>query len=287
MKVAVLLSGQARYLELASYWWREKVFPKTFENIEVDYYCYFWDDGRKDLGKIIQDSFAPKKYAIGDYNLSFHAHRHAIRTANKELNDYNIVSPFVRHVICYEPEEFDNYAYNFPGMYIASAEVSRLAGVLDDYGYVIKTRSDCIIENVTEEKWLTLFRRMGYASNKLYCPWIQNRTGLAFLGDLAFMGKPDRMYNYLHNIDNQLISLATTDKRALSDDTLSNNMGVPYGHWLWAKFSLYSQTDWLSIPVFIRFSLLRDDDLDITKAHYIELEQKYIEEGRRRGHPMI
>ena len=287
MKIAVLLSGQARYIELASYWWREKVFPKSFENIQVDYYCYFWDDGRPNLGNLIETSFNPVKYEIGDYNIAFHSHRHEIRTTNKELKDFDIVSPFVRNVICFEPDDFDNYAYNFPGMYLASAAVSRMAGTLEGYDWVIKSRSDTVIENITEEKWLTTFRRMGYANSKLYCPWIQNRTGLAFIGDLAFMGRPDRMHNYLHNIDRQLVSLATKDKKALSDDTLSSSMGVPYGHWLWAKFSLYSQTDWLGIPVFIRFSLLREDNLDITTAHYIDLERKYIEDGKRKGHPMV
>src|SRR5210317_994402 len=158
MKIAVLLSGQARHLETSSYWWRECVFPQSFKNIEVDYYAYIWDDGSDNLNQRIQDTFEPVRYHIGDYNTAFHSHRHEIKKANKYANDWNLVNEYCKHLGCYKGEEFDQYAYNFPGQYLASANVMKMVGNLEgQYDVVIKTRTDCVFKPMEEKYWLSLF----------------------------------------------------------------------------------------------------------------------------------
>ena len=48
MKIAVLMSGQARYIERSAEWWKQRCFTdKT--NIHVDYYFNLWDDGTDNL----------------------------------------------------------------------------------------------------------------------------------------------------------------------------------------------------------------------------------------------
>ena len=76
MRIAVLITGQARHIQQSGFWNREKVFPKSFDNIKVDYYVYLWDDGSDDLADRIVKAYDPVKFEIGDYNEAFHHHRH-------------------------------------------------------------------------------------------------------------------------------------------------------------------------------------------------------------------
>jgi len=286
MKIAVLFTGQPRYLEQSGFWWREKTFPRSFQNIEVDYYCYFWDDGSDNLDDRIINAYQPVEYGIGDYNKSFHNHRHKIRLANENATDWHITNDYMKHIMCYQGDSFDNFAYNFPGMYLASAEGARLFGELSQYDIVIKTRSDNMLNNMQERQWMQLFSNMhrnAVFKDVLFTPWMRIRHGLPFMGDLCFIGKPNLMHSFLKNIDHQMVKLATVDKHLLSDFLIDPE--IPFAHWLWSRCSLYSKTDWLSIsvvwPVPFSSALLRQD-IPLYDKDYQFIEQTYNDEEQRR-----
>ena len=62
MKVAVLMSGQARYLEQSADWWTKRTFQPAFERLHADYYFNIWDDGTDNLDDRIISylNFRPK-----------------------------------------------------------------------------------------------------------------------------------------------------------------------------------------------------------------------------------
>tara|TARA_R110000772_G_C13205330_1_gene430473 strand:+ start:53 stop:952 length:900 start_codon:yes stop_codon:yes gene_type:complete len=286
MRIAVLLTGQARYLQQSGFWHREKVFPKTFQNIKVDYYVYLWDDGSDDLADRIVSAYDPVKFEIGDYNEAFHNHRHQIKQANIGATDWNFTNDYMKHVMCYEGDQYDSFSYNFPGMYLASARGARMAGSLSEYDIVIKSRTDNMLNNMQERQWIQLLSNMNknpVFSDTLFTPWMRIRQGLPFFGDLCFVGKPNLMYNFLHNIDNQMIRMATADKHLLSDFLIDPE--IPFAHWLWSRCSLYSKTDWLAIsvvwPVPFGSALLRQD-VQLYDRNYAFIEGTYNTEEQRR-----
>ena len=176
MRIAVLITGQARHIQQSGFWNREKVFPKSFDNIKVDYYVYLWDDGSDDLADRIVKAYDPVKFEIGDYNEAFHHHRHQIKKANTDAKDWNLTTSNTQHLMCYRGENYDKYAYNFPGMYLASARGARMAGPLSDYDIVIKTRSDNIFNNIPERQWLQLFNNMyrnPVFNDNIFTPWLK------------------------------------------------------------------------------------------------------------------
>jgi len=286
MRIAVLITGQARHVQQSGFWNREKVFPKTCGNLKVDYYVYLWDDGSDDLADRIVNAYDPVKFEIGNYDEAFHSHRHQVRQANADATDWDLTSENIRHLICYQGENYDNYAYNFPGMYLASARGARMAGPLSEYDIVIKTRTDNIFNNIPERQWLQLFNNMyknSVFSDNIFTPWLKIKNGLPFFGDFCFIGKPDLMHNFLKNMDNELIKLSSTDKHLLSDFLV--NPEIPFEHWLWSRYSVYSKTDWLSIsvvwPTAFGCTLLRKD-VELYDKDYKYIEGLFHEEQRRR-----
>jgi len=287
MRIAVLITGQARHLQQSGFWNREKVFPKTFSNIKVDYYVYLWDDGSDDLADRIVRAYDPVKFEIANYDDAFHHHRHQIKQANTDATDWHLVTTDAQHLMCYRGDQYDKHGYNFPGMYLASARGARMAGPLSDYDIVIKTRSDNIFNVIPERQWLQLFSNMyrnSVFNDNIFAPWLKIKNGLPFFGDFCFIGKPHLMHNFLKNMDNELIKLSSTDKHLLSDFLV--NSEIPFEHWLWSRFSVYSKTDWLSIgvvwPTAFGCTLLRDNVVLYDKD-YKYIEKMFHEEQHRRS----
>ena len=53
------------------------------------------------------------------------------------------------------------YTYNFPGMYPASAQVAKtFEPYVQDYDIVIKTRTDCVLNPMSEHHMLQLYGNM-------------------------------------------------------------------------------------------------------------------------------
>ena len=68
MRVAVVLTGQPRYLEQSAWWWKNKVFPSSFQNLQVDYFCYFWNDNYPDLKNQCEQLFNPVRFHSSNYS---------------------------------------------------------------------------------------------------------------------------------------------------------------------------------------------------------------------------
>ena len=289
-RIAVVLCGQARFLEQGAWWFKNRVFPESDE-LQVDYYCYFWGDNENNLEERIKNTHNPVKYGIGDYNLSFHAHRHAIRMGNKNATYENIPN-LIQNTICYRPEEFNTFEYNFPGMYLCSAEAFRMIGeeTLAKYDMVIRTRSDICLEPIANRFWKTMIHEL--ENNTIHCPWIDINNGIPFVGDLAFFGKPDTMYKHFSELDSNLVKMATINKYLFNEYQLVDprNDGLPLGHVIWTRASLYTKINWRRLFWHsnqlhgLKTSLIRRNHSieELEKLSYIDIENIYKEEEKQR-----
>lgn len=290
-KIAVVLCGQARLLEEGAWWFKNRVFPESDE-LQVDYYCYFWGDNEVDLPKRIVNTFNPVKYVIGDYNKSFHAHRHAVRMYNINETNWENIPRVIQETVCYRPDEFNDWDYNFPGMYLSSAEAFRMVGkeTLDKYDMIIRTRSDICLEPIDNFFWKKMID--GLEDNTIHCSWIDINSGVVFVGDLAFFGKPDIMYKHFSELDSNLVKMATVDKYVFNEYNLIEpvNDNLPLGHIIWTRPSLYTKTNWRRLFWHSRMghglktALHRRSHTieELEKLSYFDLENIYKEEDKQK-----
>ena len=286
MKIAVLLSGQPRYLEQGSWWFKNRVFPDSYEQLKVDYFCHFWKEPERQLWKEIDDNFKPVKFHVAEYDDVLYNFRERVRTANMGAKDWHLVPPYVHENIAFKEDYVTKYGFNFHGMFLSASHIAKMCGDLSDYDIVIKTRSDAVFNPMAERDWVGLFNNMlrnPVFNDNIFAPWLRIKHGAPFFGDLAFVGRPKLMYDFLRNIDEHMFKILTTDKHLFSE-LLVNNYG-PIAHWMWSRLSLYSQTDWLSIgvvwPVPFDVSLIRNNE-PMHELTYANLRDKYAEEEARR-----
>lgn len=286
MRIAVVLTGQPRYLEQSAWWWNNKVFVKEFKRLHVDYFCQFWDDGSENLSQRIQDLYNPKQFVINDYDAALHSFRNKIKNENDNCNDWHLVPDVIKDNVCFYGNELSTYGYNFHGMFLSNAYAAKAFGELSDYDVVIKTRSDAVFNPMLEHQWLSVFHNMHrnpVFNENIFSPWLRIKQGAPFFGDLAFIGKPKLMHQFIHNMDEHLFKICTHDKH-LFGELLVNNYG-PVAHWLWSRLSLYSKTDWLAFsvvwPVPFNVVLIRNNE-NITDKNFDYLVLRYNEEESRR-----
>ena len=284
MKIAVLMSGQQRYLEQSSKWWRERCFPDFHKNIEVDYFLHLWDDGtdlQQQYDKV-WSLYNPKHVVISKYQDVIEDHIGKIKIRNNELQNtkygpnWHIVPEYVQHTVCYQGGEISQYTYNFPGMFLATAKIAEsFESYFKEYDIAIKTRTDCILNPMPEHHWGNLFGNMlrqPAFNDIIFTPWLRIRNGLPFFGDLCFIGKSHLMQKFMTDMDKHLVKLATDDKHLLSDFMIDPE--IPFAHWLWSRLSMYSRTDWLSINVvwptpFDSCLIRSDEDISDKKFEYL------------------
>ena len=275
------MSGQQRFIERGSEWWRQRAFPDFHNDIQVDYFLHLWDDGtdlQSQYDKIWQ-AYGPscKHVTISKYEDIVEDHISQIKHTNEELRktkfgpNWHIVPEYVQHTVCYYGGEISQYTYNFPGMYLATAKMAEsFEPFVNDYDIAIKTRTDCIFNSMAEHHWKNLFGNMlkqPAFKDIIFTPWLRVRNGLPFFGDLCFIGKPNLMQNFMKDMDKHLVKLATHDKHLLSDFIIDPE--IPFAHWLWSRLSMYSKTSWLALsvvwPTPFKDCLLRNDDPIIDK----------------------
>jgi hypothetical protein len=281
MRVAVLITGQPRYLEEGAWWLRNKVFPQTGA-IEVDYYCYFWNDGSDNLAQRIQTAYNPKKYQIGDYDSVINNFINKIQTYNK-LNPTTLsqLPNYINESILFNTTEISTWSKNFWGQYLASGKITDLVGNLADQNYdiIIKTRSDAIFVPMQERLWLQAFSNMHKNTvfqNKILPAWLYIDSGIVNIGDFVFFSLPNTWYNYSKNIEQNCLKLATIN------NVLFSELGIAEfqhpSHWVWTKLSLYTKSNWLSFgtvwPTPFAATLLRKH-IDISTASYKDIEHIY------------
>ena len=282
MRIAVLMSGQARHIERSAEFWRQRIMHGHLKQIKVDYFLHLWDNGDPNLKNYVKDLYQAKVVDISNYDDTVTEHIQNVKNGNDIATDWWLAPEYVQHTLCYRTDQMSQYTYNFPGMYLATAKIAKtFEPYVQDYDIVIKTRTDCVLNPMSEHHMIQLYANMlrnPVFRDVIFTPWLRIRNGLPFFGDLAFVGKPNLMQNFMKDMDKSLVKLATKDKHLLSDYMIDPE--IPFPHWLWSRLSMYSRTDWLAIsvvwPVPFGTCLLRSDEPVLDK-NFQYLEQTYNE----------
>lgn len=286
MRIAILISGQPRFLYEGSGWFKHKVFPES-KNIKVDYYCHFWDNGDPNLENIVNETFSPVKYKIENYDNTIRQFIDKVQTENKKLNDWNNVPDSNRFLQLFDQHEISPYAYNFWGQYLGASKLTELVGNLSgSYDIVIKTRSDAIFNNMSESLWLKCLsniHRNPWLKDKMFSQWLYVNKGIPYIGDFAFIARPEVYYNFSKDIEQHCFKLATSDKALWKELEVANFEHPP--HWIWSKLSMYSRSDWLSFGVVwpnpFNVVLVRDYSENILSETYQSLQHKFDEHASK------
>lgn len=284
MRIAILVSGQPRFLDQGTWWMRERVFPVRGK-IKFDYFCHFWDDGSPDLLNRAKFLYTTDNVIVEDFDEVITHHSNLIRHRNtSEFTDWNYVPKHAQETMLFDTPEINDYGKNWHGQYLSTGRLTEaFADKLHDYDIVIKTRSDCIFNNMSEQEWLSAFSNIYKNSmfrNTLFANWLYVKAGLPYHGDFAFIGAPDTWLQYGTNIVPGLIKLCTEDKHWFEEthemfDTQSS-------HWAWNKLNIYSRNDWLSFgvtwPTRFDATLIRDENYVYIK-NYNMIRARYDEVG--------
>ena len=281
MRIAVLIAGQPRHFENSAWWFKNKVFTNN-NNMQVDYYCYFWNDGSPDLESRIVNAYNPVKYQIGDYDSILNEFIGKVQTYN-DANPSTLlqIPQYIKENVLFNTNEIPKWGRNFWGQYFASQKITEMTGNLanENYDIIIKTRSDAIFTPMHDKLWLQTFhnmRRNNVFHDKILPSWLYIDSGLINIGDFAFFSLPDAWYNYSKDLEKHCLTLATTN------NVLFSELGIPNfehpAHWVWTKLSLYTKTNWLSFgtvwPTPYAVTLLRDN-IDVRTASYKDIEQVF------------
>lgn len=182
MKIAVVLSGKPRFLEESSFWWKNRILNQCPPDIEIDFYCHFWNDDEIDLDKRIVDTFNPVKYSTDSYHEWYESFSQRVLEYNKnyefcydELPHKRVLD--VPNWLFFHGHSYDTRhryfprhpAYNFYGQYISSNKAVSIIGKekTHDYDLVLKTRSDlCIDSNNFFFHLNKLFEHITWHKNK-------------------------------------------------------------------------------------------------------------------------
>tara|TARA_B110000858_G_scaffold152983_1_gene174354 strand:+ start:1984 stop:2889 length:906 start_codon:yes stop_codon:yes gene_type:complete len=286
MKIAILLSGQARNLEQSAAWWN-KVFPKDSKSrIEVDFFCHFWEEPDRNLYAEVSRLFNPVKCFIQPYDDVFIKHVENIRAGNLEWPGYHeLVPPEVASSLLFSGTQISDYGYNFHAMFLSAAAIGKMCGDLSDYDFVVKTRSDAVFNPMAETNWMNLFHNMrkDVYNNIIFAPWMRLHNGSGFFGDLAFISSPKTMHRYLSKLDENLVTICTKDKYLFGERLLESS--APIAHWMWTRLSLTPKVDWLATsvvwPTPFDIALIRDND-PVTDLSFADMLQRYKAEEQKR-----
>ncbi len=249
MRVAVVLTGQPRHLEQGAYWFKNHVFPKDC-GLEVDYFCYFWDDGDPNLQQRIRDTYNPTRCHVENYDNAIQDFVNRVDQRNTEINNWSNVPNEFRYCHMFDGNEVSNYAVNFWGQYLAAGRSVKMLGNLSSYDIVIRTRSDVAFKDMSSKYWIEAFKniyRNPMLDDKMFTPWLYIDRGHSYFADFAFISKPKVWYNYNVNIEENCFKLATEHKALWYELSVSQFPHHP--HWLWSKLCGYSHTNMLSFSV--------------------------------------
>lgn len=282
MRIAVLLHGQPRHLEQGAWWFKNKVFPSHFKNLQVDYFAAFWDDGSDDLRYRIEKTYNPTRYHIYNYDDWFERIKHDIKSRNEHNKVVDLLAPKVQYNVMLMGDEHSKFARNFWGQFISCGLVSQLTGDLsNEYDIVIRTRSDVAFRPMSERLWLEAFENMHrnpVFDNKILADWMYIKHGVGFVGDFAFFAKPDAWHKYTKNMYKNCVSLATDDCLLWYDEHYNESQAVQFPHKTWTNLSILSETDWLSFhvvwPTPYASTVIRGT-YDMTRETYDTLADKF------------
>lgn len=281
MKIAILLTGQPRHLEQGAWWFKNKVFPDhKNKQIDVDYYCYFWDDGSPNLSKRIADIYNPIRSHVQQYDPVIDEFITRTREYNDTADNWEAVPDKFRYEHLFDSDVQSNYIRNIWGQYLCSGKITKMVGNLEnEYDIVIKTRSDAAFFPMAEKYWIAAFENIynnPVFDDKLFSPWLYIDQGIPYFADFAFISKPQVWYNFSKNIEEHCFNLAGPNKQ------LWYELGVTqfehHPHWIWNKLCGYSKTSMLSFstvwPMPFDASLIRYN-YDITKMTFTDIKSEF------------
>ena len=279
MKIAVLISGQPRYLKNVAEWNKNKLF-QSHNGFEVDYYIHLWDNNGDNLATNIVKLYNPVDYVIGDYSSYLDDFKKTIIEQNKNYQDsFSLVPRYIRDNILFDTNEPTEYGNNFWGQFLSTYEVSKLVDY-SKYDFIIKTRSDAVINPMTPQLWhssLSNVRRNPGFKERIFAPWLHTVSGIPHFCDFAFIAQPHVWEKYSKNLKDECILLATRDKALFYEFNLHSFYGI--SHWIWNKLSIYNASEFLSYsvtwPMNFSVSLLRDD-IDISNMTYQEINDHFM-----------
>ena len=255
MRIAVLLHGQPRHLEQGAWWFKNKVFPKHFKNIQVDYFGAFWNDGTPDLRQRIESTYNPIRYHVFNYEEYWQKFYNECNEYHNNNDISNFLPGHIRHnVLCVDDiHNVSKFQKNFWGQFISAGLVTNLTGNLSgEYDIVIRTRTDVAFKPMSEKLWVDTFNNMNTNPtfvDKIFADWMHVQHGRGLLGDFAFFAKPHVWYDFAKNIYNDCISIATENCLLWYDETLEKEKSTLFPHKAWTNLSVVSHTDWLSFHV--------------------------------------
>lgn len=252
MRVAVLLTGQPRFLDQGAWWWKNKVFPASFQNLQVDYFCYLWDDGSPDLANRVRTTFNPVRFHIEKYDSKILPFIEKIQNYNKKHTKYlDLIPKHIKENLLFTEDFVSDYGKNVYGQFLAADGITKMLGNMSEqYDIIIRSRTDSIINPMDEKFWLAAFHNMHknpIFHDKIMASWMYIDSGMPHIGDFAFFALPSTWYNFSCNIKENLFKLTTEDNPIFYELSVAKYHFNT--HWLWMKSSFYSGTNWLSFSV--------------------------------------
>jgi len=284
MRIAVLITGLPRFIDQSAWWLRNKTFPPSYHNLQVDYYCHLWDDYTGDLLERATALYQPKGIVVEDFESVIKPHIDYIKEQNSTVyTDWTGVPTYAQENFLFNTHEPTPWGKNYHGQYLSTYRGSlHFASELRKYDMVIKTRSDCIIFNMEERKWLESLgniNRNRMFRNTLFANWLYIKSGVPFHGDWVFIGRPEIWLQYGLNIDIGLKKLCTERKQWFEET--GEEFGHEPVHWIWNKLNYFSKNDWLSFavawPTNFSCTLVRQPDV-VYGREFAEIDAMYWQE---------
>lgn len=283
MKIAILISGQPRFMQQGSQWIQDRLFPKKY-GYDIDFFVHAWDDFDPELENKIVNYYNPISYKIDNYQQYIDDFKTQVIKKNNSLNDndiLNILPLKIRDNILFDTPVPTTYGENFWGQFLSTYEVSKMVTDYQDYDIVIKTRSDAIMDTMNPQ---ILYRALSNIiknpafSNKIFTPWLHAFRGIPYFCDFAFISTPTTWKKYSENLREKCLNLATDDKALFYEFKIHDFDGI--SHWTWNKLSIYSITGFLSFSVtwpmkFDGVSLIREN-IDISNMSYHQINQHFL-----------
>ena len=285
MKIAILISGQPRFVKQGSDWIKNRIFSQQY-GYDVDFYVHFWDNGDPNLEQTIRDCYNPIDFQIDNYKKYIGKFKSEVIEKNKSLqDDFKLVPTYVRENILFDTGEITQYGENFWGQFLSTYEVSNLVKNYHEYDIVIKTRSDAVLDPMSPDIWKKALRniiRSPVFNTKIFTPWLQTVAGIPYFCDFTFISTPETWINYSRHLRDSCFRLATEDKPLFYEFNLHEFHGI--SHWIWNKLSIYSSAGFLSFTVtwpmkFNGAALLRDD-FDTSNMSYDQIHQRFLNHDR-------
>jgi hypothetical protein len=285
MKIAILVSGQPRFIEQGAEWIKNRVFNKL-NGYDVDFYVYFWDNGDPNLEEKIQSSYNPVEYKISNFGLYLEDFKNQIQEKNKSLSlDFRLVPTYIRENILFDTPQLTDYGKNFWGQFLSAYEVSNLVKNYHEYDIIIKTRSDAVFDPMDPKvlkQTLKNIKQNKIFNTKIFTPWLQTIGGISYFCDFVFIATPETWINYSQNLRENCIKLATVDKALFYEFNIHEFHGI--SHWVWNKLSIYSLSGFLSFtvawPMNFRGTSLIRENIDISNMSYAEINHRFVNYNR-------